>query len=92
MDDRKPEDDGTLSRRELLRAAGLAGIGLTASSVAGAHSSEEEAVQARRSQQRQGGRRSWLRQFSRSFAATVAFADIRPHLPGGLGNAKKAMY
>src|SRR4026208_1303407 len=52
MDDRKPEDDGTLSRRELLRAAGLAGIGLTASSVAGAHSSEEEAVQARRAQQR----------------------------------------
>ena len=52
MDDRKPEDDGTLSRRELLRAAGLAGIGLSASSVAGAHSSEEEAVQARRAQQR----------------------------------------
>src|SRR5678816_4219419 len=51
MDDRKPEDEGTLSRRELLRVAGLAGIGLTASSVAGAYSSEEEAVQRRRAQQ-----------------------------------------
>ena len=52
MDDRNPEDDGTLSRRELLKAAGLAGIGAATSSVAGAYSSAEEAVQARRAQQR----------------------------------------
>src|SRR5215211_6106273 len=52
MDDDKPEEDGTLSRRNLLRAAGLAGIGVATSSVAEAYSAEEEAVQARRAQQR----------------------------------------
>ena len=52
MDDRNPEDDGTLSRRDLLKAAGLAGIGAATSSVAEAYSVEEEAVQARRAQQR----------------------------------------
>ena len=52
MNDRKPEEDGTLSRRELLKAAGLAGIGAATSSVAEADSVEEEVVQARRAQQR----------------------------------------
>src|SRR6185437_8750018 len=52
MDDHNPEQDGVLSRRDLLKAAGLAGIGVATSSVAEAYSSEEEAVQARRAQQR----------------------------------------
>src|SRR5215213_10974063 len=45
-------DDSILSRRDLLKAAGLAGIGVAGSSVASSYSSEEEAVQARRAQQR----------------------------------------
>jgi len=52
MNDPKPEEDGTLSRRELLKAAGLAGIGAATASVAEAYSAEEEAAQARRAQQR----------------------------------------
>jgi hypothetical protein len=41
-----------LSRRELLKAAGLAGIGAATSSVAEAYAAEEETVQRRRAQQR----------------------------------------
>src|SRR6185369_15991699 len=52
MDDYKPEEDRTLSRRDLLKAAGLAGLGMTTASVADAYSSAEEALQARRAQQR----------------------------------------
>ena len=46
------EKDSTLSRRDLLKAAGLAGIGLSTSSIAHAYSPEEEAAQLRRAQQR----------------------------------------
>ena len=49
MDDKK---DSTLSRRDLLKAAGLAGIGLSTSNIADAYSLEEEAEQLRRTQQR----------------------------------------
>ena len=52
MDDRKPEEDGMVTRRELLKAAGLASIGVATSSVADAYSPEEEAAQTRRAQQR----------------------------------------
>src|SRR5215204_3499673 len=52
MEDQNSEQDGTLSRRDLLKAAGLAGIGVATSSVAEASSFEEEAAQARRAQQR----------------------------------------
>ena len=40
------EQDKTLSRRDLLKAAGLAGIGLTTSSVTSAYSSEAAAERA----------------------------------------------
>jgi glycosyl hydrolase family 109/GFO/IDH/MocA oxidoreductase family protein len=46
----KPGEEAKLSRRELLRTAGLAGIGVATSSVAEAYSSAAEAAQARRSQ------------------------------------------
>src|ERR1041385_5572431 len=44
--------DSTLSRRDLLKAAGLAGIGLSTSNIAPAYSPEEEAAQLHRAQQR----------------------------------------
>jgi len=44
-------DEKTLSRRELLKAAGLASLGMAAASVVDAHESETEA-QARRAQHR----------------------------------------
>ena len=46
------EKDSTLSRRDLLKAAGLAGIGLSTANIAPAYAAEEEAEQLRRAQQR----------------------------------------
>jgi hypothetical protein len=46
------EKDSTLSRRDLLKAAGLAGIGLSTANIAPAYAPEEEAEQLRRVQQR----------------------------------------
>src|ERR1044072_2103200 len=43
--------DSTLSRRDLLKAAGLAGIGLSTANLADAYAPEEEAQQVRRAQQ-----------------------------------------
>jgi glycosyl hydrolase family 109/GFO/IDH/MocA oxidoreductase family protein len=48
----RDKKDSTLSRRDLLKAAGLAGIGLSTSQIAHAYSAEEEAAQVRRGQQR----------------------------------------
>jgi len=44
--------DGKLSRRDLLKAASLAGIGLSAANIAHGFSPEEEVAQVRRAQQR----------------------------------------
>ena len=44
--------DGKLSRRDLLKAASLAGIGLSAANIAHGFSSEEEVAQVRHAQQR----------------------------------------
>jgi len=46
------DTDGKLSRRDLLKAASLAGIGLSAANIAPGFSSEEEVAQVRRAQQR----------------------------------------
>jgi predicted dehydrogenase len=51
-DDSKSDAPVALSRRELLKAAGLAGIGLTAASIGDAYAPEEEAAQLRRTPQR----------------------------------------
>ena len=47
----RDKKDSTLSRRDLLKAAGLAGIGLSTSNIAHAYS-PEEAAQPRRAPQR----------------------------------------
>jgi len=46
------DTDAKLSRRDLLKAASLAGIGLSAANIAHGFSPEEEVAQARRAQQR----------------------------------------